>query len=132
MTYNIFIPLNSSHFLNKYLFTKDDQVNSGLIGFGGMYLFIAIFGLISMLWVFSTVSEINDRQVYQQFNFLKILKGIPKFFSNRNILTFVIFLQVKYFGLRMYTEVAYHKLIEFGFPEIQFTFISTLLVPVTI
>ena len=78
--YNIFVPLNSVAWLNKYIFTSSPRTEP-LITHSGIVSFIAVVSLSIGLYVVLFVAEKQIENESNKQTFSKIAKTITRFFT---------------------------------------------------
>ena len=126
VTFNTFGILGSTQFLNDFFFQSNPR-KAPLVTLQASHQFVAWFSLISMVVIMLTVSEKHIKKA----NFCGVFKLIPKFFTNGGIMSFTMFLMIKYFGLNLFNSVATFYQIEKGYSYDYIIITATAMIPVS-
>ena len=127
ITYNIFGTLSNMEFLNKWIFIKD-PLQEPLVKMHHVHLFVAIFSLISLIFIILFVSEKDVKRV----SCMEMVKLLPKFFTNKYIRNYCIFLMGKYFFLICFAATYDFICIEKGYNYDYIIILGSIVIPVTL
>lgn len=126
LTFNIFGSLNSAQMM-KNLFHIDGMKGS-LMSLGMSHFIVAVFTLVSMVFIIVTISE---RDVVRP-PYKELLMTIPKFFTNRSTLGLNCFILLKLMAVNFFVEVFDNQLINKGYPRSFIIAEKTLLFPILV
>jgi hypothetical protein len=127
LTYNVFQPLNSVDFLNKHIYTKHPRTEP-LVTHAGILRFLSFSFLAFGLYLQTTVPEkLSDEEKTPSLT--QLFKLFPKFFKNRGIRLFLIYLFVSKMTPSLVNEGVSLKFIQFGVEKTSLVNIGTILLP---
>jgi len=128
--YNLFIPLNSPKFLNKYFFTSS-PISEPLVSHAQLLIFIGIVCLGSALYILGFVAESIPEET-ERPSLMRVLKTVPKFFTTKAIFTFLLVIGAGRLLRYMFMETLLLKLLDSGVKKTTLVNIDTLTFPVYI
>lgn len=126
ISYNVFIPLNSLDFSNKYLYSEPHTVPFAT--FRSFFLLTGICGLIYVFFVmFYVGKEPPVSKMFQSVaEILKITKG---FWTNNNLFKCLLFILIWKFGFAPLEIYFWPTCLKQGFSEVSYINIITMIYP---
>lgn len=128
LTVNIFMPLNSVKWLNKHFYTKNPRTEP-LITHKGVLQLLAMVMIVFGLYIHLTVPEKISSENAPTFK--QLVKMFPKFFKNKWIRLFLIYLFITKMMPAMVDEGIFLKFIQNGMDKTSLINLSTILMPLS-
>lgn len=127
LTFSIFGTLNSTNFINKWI-TTENPLDHPIMDLSTAHLVVAALSLTTLVFILFTVSEKEVKRA----SCCELLKLMPKFFTNRWVLGWILFIMLKFFASNLFGAVYTFKLIELGFSYDYIIILGTLFMPLGI
>jgi len=127
IAYNLFIPLNSTYFCNKYLFfTPSSQP---IISIGNFWLFNAVFVLAVTVYIHFFIKE-KELKKEECASFKDVISAVKLFYKNSNLAKISLIMLTQFIGSTPTVAFFDSILIKNGFHKETFANMSTILVPI--
>jgi len=131
LCYNMFVPLNSTKWVNTYLLSETNKTNTPLVTHAMLCLFIASLTLICLIVIVFFISEkkiMGDRQIH----LLEVFKTMPEIVTRKNSLILLGFIFGMNFLENMIKEVVAYKKFDLGVNKNTVVAIDTAMFPVSL
>jgi hypothetical protein len=129
ITYNLFLPLNSLKFLNKFFYSESPRTVP-LLTFEHLLIFMATVALITTLVILFFIAEIFAEHEENKITFKEFGKVIPRFFSRTEMIKLVVYIIIIRLFRFLVDPTVYPKLVSLGFSKADIANVDTLIFPV--
>lgn len=127
-SYNLFVPFNSVHWLNTYIYTSNPRTQP-LVSHQAMVIFLAVATLTYGVLVFLFVGEKMIEDHLERPSFHMLFRRIVRFFTKETMRNFLVFILMMRIFRSFVVDTIGLKFITHGIPKTTIVNIDTVTFP---